>query len=409
MKRRAGAILRFLVWSAWRGVARHPLRAGLTMLGIAVGIAALVTMVSMGSGAQRAVTERLESMGANVLYVEAGNRVLQGVQTRFDTMTAEDAEAVARECPTVALVSAHVNFRTQVVFAEQNWAAHVRGVDTTFVDIRRWPLAEGTFFDDAAVSSMAKVAVLGQTVSRQLFPGAVNPVGQTIRISGAPFRVLGVLATKGADVTGGDQDDVVVIPWTTAQRRMLGIKNIRDMYISVISREAIPAAKRQITGVLRQRHGLTPDQPDDHTIRDYTEIADSVNETNQTMTLLLASVAVLSLLVGGINTMSIMLVTVAERSREIGVRLSVGARPALVCTQFLLEAVFLTGAGGAAGVCLGVGGAFAASALLELPVAILPSTVILGVAVSSAVGLLFGIYPAAVASSLDPVEALNHG
>ena len=398
----------FTVSTAWRALGRHRLRAALTMLGITIGIAAVIAMVSLGQGARRAVIERLEGMGSNMLFIEAGNRTVQGVSTAFDTMMYEDVVAVRKECPAVALASPHVNLRSQVAFGSQNWNTQIRGVDVVWQQIRNWALADGEFLSGNAVATAAKVAVLGHTVAHQLFPGTTDPIGQTVRIGNMPFQVVGVLVPKGSGVTGEDQDDLVVIPWTTAQRKMLGIKHIKDMFVSAVSRDQIAAAKGEITALLRQRHHLAPDAPDDHNIRDYTEIAQSVNETNRVMTLLLSSVAALALLVGGINTMSIMLVSVTERTREIGVRMAVGARLRQIRVQFLLEAILLTLIGGLGGVGLGVAAAFTVAGSMQWPAVISSSTIALGLGISTLVGLIFGYYPALRASSLDPIEALRY-
>jgi putative ABC transport system permease protein len=399
--------LTFILSSSWRALGRHPMRAALTMLGISIGIASVITMVSLGRGAHHVVIERLESMGSNMLFVEAGNRAVQGVATAWDTMTYEDVVAARKECPAIAHATPHVNFRAQVASSGQNWGTQVRGVDPSYQVIKAWPLAEGTFLTEPMVTGAAKVAVLGQTVLHQLFAPGQSPLGETVRINGAPFRVIGVLTTKGAGVTGDDQDDMVVIPFTTAQRRMLGIKHIKDMYLSAVSPEAIPEAKRQISALLRQRHHLAPDAPDDHTIRDFTEMAERVNETNQLMTWLLSSVAAIALVVGGINTMSIMLVTVTERTREIGVRMAIGARSFYIRLQFVLESVLLTLIGGVAGVLLGIAASVVVGRVLQWPTAISSGTIGVGLLVSTVVGLVFGYYPALRASLLDPIEALR--
>jgi putative ABC transport system permease protein len=377
------------------------------MLGISIGIGSVITMVSLGRGAHHVVVERLESMGSNMLFVEAGNRAVQGVATAWDTMSYEDVLAARKECPAIAYATPHVNFRAQVASAGQNWGTQVRGVDPAYQLIKAWPLAEGSFITEPMVTGAAKVAVLGQTVLHQLFAPGQSPLGETVRINGTPFRVVGVLTAKGAGVTGEDQDDMVVIPFTTAQRRMLGIKHIKDMYLSAVSREAIGEAKREIGALLRQRHHLAPDAPDDHTIRDFTEMAERVNETNRLMTWLLSSVAAIALVVGGINTMSIMLVTVTERTREIGVRMAVGARSFYIRLQFVLESVLLTLVGGVAGVLLGIAASVVVGHLLEWPTAISSSTIGVGLLVSTVVGLVFGYYPALRASLLDPIEALR--
>jgi putative ABC transport system permease protein len=397
----------FTLVTAWRALGRHRMRTALTMLGISIGIAAVVTMVSIGQGAKLVVLERLASVGDNMLFVEAGNRQVQGVTTSKETMMYEDVVAIRKECPAVAHASPHVNFRAQVASGGRNWNTQIRGIDPDYQIIRQWPIVDGEFLQPDAFPSLAKVAVLGQAVVKELFSAATSPVGQTIRVGGTPFKVVGVLAPKGGGLMGEDQDDLILIPWTTAQRKMLGIKYIKDMYISAVTRDSIDAAKEQITAVMRLRHHLMPEQPDDFSIRDYTEIADQVNETNRQLTLLLSSVASIALLVGGINIMTIMLVSVTERTREIGVRMAVGARSWQVRLQFLLEAVLLTLAGGLAGVGLGVGAAFLTADAMEMRAVVSPPTVGVGLGISTVVGLLFGYWPALRASRLQPIEALR--
>jgi putative ABC transport system permease protein len=397
----------FTVTAAWRSLGRHPMRAALTMLGVTIGVGAVITMVSIGEGAQRTVMRQMESMGANVLEAEAGNRMVQGVSTASNALMYDDVVAVRQECSAVAYASPHVDFRAQVGHGNLNWNTRVRGVDVEFLTIRALSVVEGDFFSPSAVASTAKVAVLGRTVVRQLFASATNPIGETIRVNKTPFRVVGVLSAKGASVGGDDQDDVVLMPWTTAQRKMAGIKYINDMFASAVDRSSIGLAKKQISALLRQRHHLTADQPDDFNIRDFTEIAEAVKSTNQVMTLLLSTVAALSLLVGGINTMSIMLVSVTERTREIGVRMAVGARAGDVRFQFLLEAMLLTLIGGIAGIGVGVVCSVAITRSMQWPTVISTSTIVVGIGISTAVGLIFGYYPALRASALDPIEALR--
>lgn len=400
--------LRINILTAGKALGRHKLRATLTLLGISIGIAAVIAMVSIGQGANRAVAQRLENMGTNMLFVEAGNRQIQGVRTAFNTMMFEDVVAVRTQCPSVALASPNVDLRAQVGFENQNWNTQINGVDLNYRLIRHWNVVKGDYFSDSDISSANKVAVLGQTVVEQLFPSGKDPIGETIRVRGNPFKVVGVLEEKGGSVTGSDQDDLIVIPWTTAQRKMLGIRYIKDMYISVVSREAIGMAKEQITSLMRQRHHLRPDQPDDFSIRDYTEIADMVNQTNNIMALLLATVASLALFIGGINTMNIMLVTVTERTREIGLRMAVGAHQSDVRLQFLIEAVALTVVGGFFGVLLGIVASTVISNVLEWPTVISMVAILVGLGVSAFVGMVFGYYPAHKAATLDPIEALRY-
>jgi putative ABC transport system permease protein len=400
--------LRINIFTAWKALGRHKLRATLTLLGISIGIAAVIAMVSIGDGANRAVIQKLENMGTNMLFVEAGNRQIQGVRTAFNTMMYEDVVAVRNQCPSVALASPNVDFRAQVGYEDHNWNTQINGVDLDYRLIRHWNVVKGDYFTESDISSAEKVAVLGQTIVDQLFPEGKNPVGQTIRVRGNPYKVVGVLETKGSSVTGADQDDNIIIPWTTAQRKMLGIRYIKDMYISVVSREQIGMAKEQITSLMRQRHHLRSDQPDDFSIRDYTEIAEMVNETNRIMTLLLATVASLALFIGGINTMNIMLVTVTERTREIGLRLAVGAHQSDVRLQFLVEAVTLTVVGGVIGVGLGILSSAVISNVLEWPTVISLIAILVGLSVSAFVGMVFGYYPAHKAATLDPIDALRY-
>jgi len=378
------------------------------MVGIAVGIGAVIALVSLGDGAKQMVIERLATMGDNLLQVEAGNRSFRGASTQVLTLSYDDVLAMRKECSAIALASPQVDYRSQVAFEGRNWNTRIQGVDPDYQQIRRWAVAEGEFLSSGMINSAAKVAVLGSSVAKQLFSTATNPVGQTIRVSNTPFRVVGIMATKGAGVNGEDLDDFVVIPWTTAQRRMVQIKNLRDVWISAASADSIGEAKRQITALLRHRHHLTDDQPDDHNIKDFKEIADQIDETNQIMTLFLAAVASIALLVGGINTMTIMLVSVTERTREIGVRLAVGARGREVRQQFIFEAILLTLLGGVGGVAIGVGAAHLTARALDWPRVISPATILLGLGISTFVGLVFGYYPAFHASRLDPIEALRY-
>jgi len=399
--------LKFIVRTAWAALGRHPMRAGLTMLGIAVGIAAVIALVSLGEAAKQMVVERLGTMGDNLLQVEAGNRSFKGASTPVETLTYDDVQAIRKECPAVSMASPQVDYRSQVAFEGRNWNTKVQGLDPEYQFIRRWPIEEGEFLSSPMISSAAKVVVLGHSVADQLFSKAANPIGQTIRVSNTPFKVIGVLARKGAGVNGEDLDDFVIIPWTTAQRRMVHINYLKDIFLSAASAEAIGEAKKQITALLRQRHHIQPDQPDDHSIKDFKEIADQVGETNRIMTAFLACVASIALLVGGINTMTIMLVSVTERTREIGVRLAVGARGRHVRLQFLLEAMLLTLLGGVGGVAIGIVASHLTAQSLDWPSVISLPTIGLGLCISTLVGLLFGYYPAFLASRLDPIEALR--
>jgi putative ABC transport system permease protein len=399
--------LGFIGRTSWSALGRHPMRAGLTMLGVAVGIAAVIALISLGEGAKQMVIQRLNTMGDNMLQIEAGNRSFKGASTPVETLTYDDVTAIRKDCPAVSLASPQVDYRSQVAFEGRNWNTKIQGLDPEYQFIRRWPVAEGEFLSSAMISSAAKVAVLGHSVADQLFSTATNPIGQMIRVSNTPFKVVGVLARKGAGVNGEDLDDFVIIPWTTAQRRMVHINYLKDVFISATSADSIGEAKQQITALLRQRHHVAADQPDDHSIKDFKEIADQIGETNRVMTAFLACVASVALLVGGINTMTIMLVSVTERTREIGVRLAVGARTRHVRLQFILEAVLLTLLGGVGGVVLGIVASHLTARALDWPSVISPPTIGLGLTISILVGLTFGYYPAFQASRLDPIEALR--
>jgi putative ABC transport system permease protein len=399
--------LPFIARTAWGALGRHPLRAALTMVGIAVGIAAVIALVSLGEGAKQMVIERLATMGDNMLQVEAGNRSFRGASTPAETLTYDDVLAIRKECSAVSLASPQVDYRSQVAFEGRNWNTKVQGLDPDYQLIRRWVVDEGEFLDAGMINAAAKVTVLGQSVARQLFSTATNPIGQTIRVSNTPFRVVGVLAAKGAGVNGEDLDDFVIIPWTTAQRRMVRINYLKDVWISAVGADSIAEAKAQITALLRHRHHVAPEQPDDHNIKDFKEIAEQIGETNRVMTLFLACVASIALLVGGINTMTIMLVSVTERTREIGVRLAVGARTRQVRLQFVLEAMLLTLLGGVGGVALGVAASHLTARSLDWPSVVSVRTIVVGLGISTSVGLIFGYYPAFLASRLDPIEALR--
>src|SRR4051812_33394306 len=266
---RAMPTVQFILRTAWSALGRHPMRAGLTMVGIAVGVAAVIALVSLGEGAKHMVIERLGTMGDNLLQVEAGNRSFKGASTPVETLSYEDVAAIRKECPAISMASPQVDYRSQVAFEGRNWNTKIQGLAPEYQFIRRWAVAEGEFISGAMVNSAAKVAVLGHTVAGQLFSIATNPIGQTIRVSNTPFRIVGVLAKKGAGVNGEDLDDFVIIPWTTAQRRMVHINYLKDIWLSAVSPGAIGEAKQQITALLRQRHRIAPDQPDDHNIKDF--------------------------------------------------------------------------------------------------------------------------------------------
>jgi putative ABC transport system permease protein len=397
---------------AFRALVRNKMRAALTMLGIIIGVSAVIAMVSIGQGAQASVQAQIEGIGTNLLFVSAGAQNVGGVRSGTgdsgtNTLTVEDLDAIKREVPSVSMVTPSVNARSQLVSGNANWNTSVTGVSEQYPDVRKWTIQSGAFFTDADVRSAARVIVIGQTVGDNLFPGA-DPVGQTLRVSNLPFRVVGVMARKGQDQQGRDQDDVSFAPYTTVQKKVLGSPRVQIAYVSAISQDATYTAQMQITELLRQRHKLSANEPNDFTVRNMTDIADAANETSNTMTILLACIAGVSLLVGGIGIMNIMLVSVTERTREIGIRMAIGARSSAVRTQFLIESIVLSLTGGMFGIVLGIVVSLAIPKMLGWPT-LVSTTAIVGSAIFSvAVGVFFGYYPARKAAALDPIEALRY-
>jgi putative ABC transport system permease protein len=399
-----------LVQLGLSALTRNRMRAALTVLGIVIGVAAVIATLAIGQGARAAVQAQIRSLGANTLSVIPGTVTSGGARGgmgTITTLTPEDALAIVRECPAVAVVSPLVRTLSQVVLGNQNWSTQVQGVGPDFVDIRQWPIQDGVGITDSDVRGAAKVCVLGVNVVSELF-GDSEPVGQMVRIKDIPFKVVGVLSPKGGTGFGGDNDDTVLVPFTTAQRRLMGITHINSVLISAVSESQVNAAVDQITDLLRQRHRIRPGENDDFFIRTQLEASTAAEATSQVMTLLLASIAAVSLLVGGIGIMNIMLVSVTERTREIGVRRAIGARRSDILLQFLFESAFLSLAGGAIGVALGVVSAQLISQLARWPTMVQPGAVLMAFGFSTFVGLFFGFYPARRAATLDPIEALRY-
>ncbi|HEX3145727.1 MAG TPA: ABC transporter permease, partial [Pyrinomonadaceae bacterium] len=343
---------------AFRALQRNKMRAALTMLGIIIGVSAVVAMVSIGQGAQATVQAQIDSIGTNLLFVTAGAQNVGGVRsgtgdTGTNTLTVDDLEAIKREVPTVSMVTPTVNARGQLVAGNMNWNTSIQGVSEEYPEVRKWTIQSGSFFTEGDVRTAARVLVVGQTIADNMFAGA-DPVGQTIRVQNLPFRVVGVMARKGQDPQGRDQDDIAFTPYTTVQKKILGSPRLQIAYVSAVSPDATYTAQQQISELLRQRHKLGPNEPDDFTVRNMSDIAQAASETNNTMTMLLACIAGVSLLVGGIGIMNIMLVSVTERTREIGIRMAIGARSSAVRSQFLIESVVLSLTGGLFGILLGV-------------------------------------------------------
>ncbi|HEY4933040.1 MAG TPA: ABC transporter permease [Terriglobales bacterium] len=396
---------------AIRALARNKLRSSLTMLGIIIGVGAVIAVVGIGQGAAAKAQEQLAAMGSNMLFVGSGSVHLHGVSVgagQTKNLVLADARAIARDCPSVAKAAPGTGTGQQVVYGNQNWATQINGTEPQYFEVRNWPFASGTSFGDDDLTQSATVAVLGDTVRKYLF-GSANPIGETIRIGTLPFKVVGVLAPKGISPgSGQDQDDAIFAPLTTVQKKLLGQDWIRWIMVSAVSRDASYVAQRQIESLLRDRHKIRPDDPDDFVVRNLADVADAAAEQGSVMTILLTIVASIALLVGGIGIMNIMLVSVTERTREIGLRLAVGATEEDVRRQFLIEAMFLGLIGGAVGIAFGIGSSLFIAQALEWPILIPPYVVVAAPIFAIAIGTVFGFYPAKKASELNPIEALRY-
>ncbi|PYX62333.1 MAG: multidrug ABC transporter substrate-binding protein [Acidobacteria bacterium] len=396
---------------AMRALARNKLRSSLTMLGIIIGVGAVIAMVSVGQGAQKQAEDQIAAMGSNMLFVSAGTVTRGGTRMGYGatkTLLYEDMQAILRECAAVKAAAPGSQSSAQVVFENDNWATQINGTEPQYFDIRTWPFAEGSSFSKDDVAMAANVAVIGETVRKNLF-GATDPVGQTIRISNLPFRVVGVLMPKGTSAAmGQDQDDIILVPITTLQKKITGQNWLRWIMVSATSRDASYTAQQQITALLRDRHRIRPGQDDDFFVRNLADMADLADQQARLFTMLLASIASISLLVGGIGIMNIMLVSVTERTREIGIRMAIGATEGDVQQQFLIEAVVLSLLGGAVGILLGMTTSYLITQTLGWPVLVSPTAIVTAVVFSMAVGIFFGFYPARKAARLDPIEALRY-
>ncbi len=393
---------------ALKALNRNKLRTTLTMLGMIIGVGAVITMVALGRGAQATIEEQVKSAGTNTININAGNFTQGGVrqgQGMSSSLTPEDAAAL-RQVPGILYVAAGVNSRGQVIAGNQNWSTQVQGTDVDFQQIRSWPTKYGSFFTPQDVNSAAKVAVLGTVVAETLFGPDVDPTGEIIRIRSQPFKVIGVMIAKGQGAFGQDQDDVIFTPFTTVQKKLQGIQHINNITVSSETPDTAPVAAA-ISETLRLRHKLSPGDPDDFTVRTQEEIASLRTETTRTMTVLLAAIAGVSLVVGGIGIMNIMLVSVTERTREIGLRMAIGARGKDVLLQFLVEAIVISLFGGLIGIALGFGLSISIERIWQWPTSIPADWIGVAFGVAAATGVFFGFYPARKAARLDPIEALR--
>ena len=395
---------------AIRAIRRNLMRSLLTALGIIIGVSAVITLVSLGEAARQEVEEQVNRLGQNVLLIFPGSRSLGGVSIgggSANTLTVEDARALREEVPEIIAASPEVRSQRQVIYGNRNWFTRIYGQSEDYLQIRQWPIESGRMFSAEELASAAQVAVVGQTIVEELFENT-NPIGEVIRVRGLPLTVIGVLAPKGMSLMGSVQDDIIVVPYTTGFQKISGRSHAMVINVQVYSQEAMEMAQLRATDLLRERHGLAPDQENDFTVQTQQEVAAAATETSRVMTTLLASIAGVSMIVGGIGIMNIMLVSVTERTPEIGLRLAIGAHGSDVMLQFLIEAVLLSVLGGLLGIALGIGATYFAAAQFDLPATISQTAILLGFTVSVLVGVVFGFFPALKASQLDPIDALRH-
>ena len=399
-----------IVQSALWALLRNKMRSLLTVLGITIGIAAVICVVAIGKAGQVRVEQQLNSLGDNLVWIEAGGRAVNGVRTgahSAPTLTIDDALAIKAQVPLIKRVSANVDGSIQVIFGDQNWYTGFRGVSPDYLDIKRWDIDRGSFITQDDVDHAADVCVIGRTVRQQLF-GSSDPIGKVVRLKDLPCKVIGTLLPKGLSVSGQDQDDTIMLPYTTVQKKIKGVTWLDDILMSAVSQDAVKLAGKQAGAVIRDRHHLRPDEPDDFNIRNPEDVIKAQLAASQTLSLLLIAIASISLLVGGIGIMNVMLVSVTERTREIGVRVAVGAPEGAIQLQFLGESVLLSLVGGAAGVLIGVVGSIVVGRALGWQMQVSLEAVLLAALFSVAVGVFFGYYPARKASLLDPIEALRY-
>jgi len=401
---------RTLIRVAVKSILKNKMRTLLTMLGIIIGVGAVIVMVAIGLGAQSQIEQQIQDLGTNMLVITPGSSSSGGVSRgagSFNRLTLDDAEAIERESLLVSAVSPVIMTHGHLVGGTGNWRTACYGVDADYQHIRDWPIASGRFFDQSDIRSMRKVVVLGKTVADELFPDE-DPVGLRVQLRHVPVEIIGVLAEKGQTAEGNDQDDVVFAPYTTVKNRLSGRSFIAQILASTSSTDDIPEAQEELALIMRDSHELADWEEDDFTVRNQTELAEAAESTTEVMTLLLAAIAGISLLVGGIGIMNIMLVSVTERTREIGIRMAIGARGRDVLTQFLVESTVMSILGGAIGIGVGFAGATILGRFTGWATTISPATVIVALVFSAAVGIFFGYYPARKAAALDPIEALRY-
>ena len=396
---------------ALRALANNKLRGFLTMLGIIIGVASVITMLAIGQGSKRSIQAQISEMGSNMIMIQPGADMRGGVRqdaSAMETLKLQDYEDIVNETRYVSATSPSVNSSGQAIYGANNAPTTVYGISPDYMEIRRYEVEDGDMFSDQDVQTAAKVCVIGKTVVDNLFPGGENPVGKVIRFQKLPFRVVGVLKSKGYNSMGMDQDDMVLAPYTTVQKRILAITYLQGIYCSALSEELTPQATEEISEILRKNHKIKEGEDDDFEIRSQEELSSMLSSTTDMMTILLACIAGISLLVGGIGIMNIMYVSVTERTREIGLRMSIGARGIDILAQFLIEAVLISVTGGIIGVVFGVGASAIVNVLFKWPVYVQAYSVILSFFVCTITGIFFGWYPARKAANLDPIEAIRY-
>jgi putative ABC transport system permease protein len=401
---------------ALRALQRNKLRAFLTMLGIIIGVASVIAMVAIGQGSKQSIQSQLSGMGSNMIIIRPNSNISAGARldaTNVQTLTLDDVKALQKQAPDLSAVSPMANAKGQAIYGNNNWPTTIQGVQPNYLTtIRQWPVQDGVGFTDRDVQTQSKVCLLGQTVITNLFPTGGSPVGKYIRFGNVPLLVIGTLAAKGESAFGQDQDDVIIAPFTTVQRRILASANstifVQNIYASAVSEMKTTAASDEISNILRSTHRLKSTDEDDFAVRTMQELINTFSSTSQLLTVLLAVIAGISLLVGGIGIMNIMYVSVTERTREIGLRMSIGARGVDILLQFLTEAILISITGGVLGVILGISSAWLVTFFLKWPTLVTESSIVLSFLVCAVTGVFFGYYPAQKASRLDPIEALRY-
>lgn len=390
---------------------RNKFRAFLTMLGIIIGVASVIAMLAIGQGSKKSIQDQMADMGTNLVFARPGSEQRGGVQmgnSDAQSMKLSDVEAVEKECSAISAISPQVSSRGQMVFGNNNWPSTIYGVNEKYLDIRKYKLSSGRVFSDREVKTYAKVCLIGQTIIENLFKDGSDPIGQTIRFDNIPFKVIGILEEKGENGMGQDQDDLLLVPYTTVQKRILSITHIQGIYASAISEDQNDLAIEQLTQTLRKTHKIREGEANDFQVMSQSELVQTFTSISDVLTALLGAIAGISLLVGGIGIMNIMYVSVTERTKEIGLRLSVGGRGTDIMMQFLVESILLSVFGGTIGILAGISITYLIASLMSWPVVIMTSAVVLAFLVCSAIGIFFGWYPARKAAGLNPIDALRY-